>query len=205
MAELVKGFVTLDKDGGNGNDTVTASANSYNTGRVARQVNVTFSAVGVADVVRTLVQKGKGEASSIQATAAAQKQGQTLTLTGTSNSSKLTFSVPAQTDNIGLTLPSTYTANSVVTNNGAAIAGDPGETAEYPFSIQFVIPANTGVTAKTAQVVVTDDGGNSYICTITLAAGDAYLIVGQPSGELNWDGSNTVTISVESNTSWSIA
>ena len=50
----------------------------------------------------------------------------------------------------------------------------------------------------------TDDGGNAYTCVITLAAGEAYLTVGQPSGELNWDGSNTVTIAVESNTSWTI-
>lgn len=194
MAELVKGFITLDKDGGNGNDTVTASANSNNTGRNARQVQVTFSAVGVEDVVRTILQRGKGEATAIQSTAAAQKTGQTLTLTGASNSKNLTFS--KANDNIGLTIPASYMANTVQTNNGADIAGDPGATAEYPFSIQFTVPANETITPKTCQIVVTDDGGNAYTCTITLAAGDAYLTVGQPSGELNWDGSNTVTISV---------
>lgn len=203
MGELVKSFVTLDKDGGNGDGTVTASANSNNTGRNARQVNFTFSAVGVSPSVRTLVQRGKGEATSIQASAAAQKTGQTLTLTGTSNSSKLTFS--KGTDNIGLTIPATYLANTVSTNNGAAISGDPGATAEYPFSIQFEVPANTDIDPKTCQIVVTDDGGTAHTCLITLAAGDAYLTVGQPSGELNWDGSNTVTIGVQSNTTWEIA
>lgn len=203
MSELIKSFVTLDKDGGSGNGTVTASANSNNTGRVARQVVLTFSAVNVTPSERTIIQRGKGEATSIQATAAAQKTGQTLTLTGTSNSKQLTFS--KGTDNIGLTIPSTYLANTVQTNNGAEIAGDPGATAEYPFSIQFAVPANTDVNPKTCQIVVTDEGGNAYTCVITLAAGDAYLTVGQPSGELNWDGSNTVTIAVESNTSWTIA
>lgn len=203
MSELIKSFVTLDKDGGSGNGTVTASANSNNTGRVARQVVFTFSAVNVTPSDRTIIQRGKGEATSIQATAAAQKEGQTLTLTGTSNSSQLTFS--KGTDNIGLTIPATYLANTIQTNNGAAIAGDPGATAEYPFSIQFAVPANTDVDPKTCQIVVTDEGGNSYTCVITLAAGDAYLTVGQPSGELNWDGSNTVTIAVQSNTSWTIA
>ena len=205
MAELVKSFITLDKDGGSGNGTVTGSANSNNTGRNARQVSVTLSAVGVESVSRTLIQKGKGESSSIQSTAAAAKTGQTLTLTGTSNSSALTFTVPAATDNIGLTLPANYTANGVSTTNGASITGDPGATSEYNFSIQFSIPANTDINPKTSQVVVTDDGGTSHICTITLAAGDAYLTVGQPSGELNWDGSNTITISVQSNTSWTVA
>lgn len=203
MGQLVKGFVTLDKDGGSGNGTVTASANSHNTGRVARQVTFTWSAVNVTPVDRILVQKGKGEATAIQSAAAAQKEGQTLTLTGTSNSRQLTFS--KGTDNIGLTIPATYLANTVETNNGAVIAGDPGATAEYPFAIQFTVPANTGVEPKTCQIVVTDEGGNAYTCVITLAAGDAYLTVGQPSGELNWDGSNTVTISVQTNTTYTIS
>lgn len=203
MSELVKSFVTLDKDGGSGNGTVTASANSHNTGRNARSVVVTFSAVGVTPVDRTIIQRGKGEVTSIQASAAAQKTGQTLTLTGTSNSSKLTFS--KGTDDIGLTIPSTYKANTIDTDNGAAIVGDPGATAEYPFSIQFTVPANTDVEPKSCQIVVTDDGGTAHTCLITLAAGDAYLTVGEPSGELAWDGSNTVTIAVQSNTSWTIA
>jgi len=203
MAELVKSFVTLDKDSGSGNSTVTARANSNNTGRNARNVVVTFSAVGVTPVDRTLIQRGKGEVTSIQATAAAKKTGQTLTLTGTSNSSKLTFS--KGTDDIGLTIPTKYLANTVETNNGAAIVGDPGATSEYPFSIQFTVPANEEIDPKTCQIVVTDDGGTAHTCLITLAAGDAYLTVGEPSGELPWDGSNTVTIAVQSNTSWNIA
>lgn len=203
MANLVKSFVTLDKDGGNGNATVTASANSHNTGRNARQVNVTFSAVHCESQIRTLIQKGKGESTSIQASASAQKTGQTLTLTGTSNSKNLTFS--KGTDNIGLTIPSTYLANTVETNNGADITGDPGATAEYPFSIQFVVPANPDISEKTCQIVVTDEGGTDHVCLITLAAGDAYLTVGEPSGQLEWDGSNTITIQVQSNTNWTIA
>ena len=203
MSELVKSFVTLDKDGGSGNGTVTASANSNNTGRVARQVAFTFSAVSVTPSERTIIQRGKGEATSIQGSAAAQKTGQTLTLTGTSNSKKLTFS--KGTDNINLTIPATYLANTIETANGANITGDPGAAAEYPFSIQFTVPANSSTEPKTCQIIVTDEGGTDHTCTITLAAGDAYQTVGQPSGELNWDGSNTVTISVESNTTWSIA
>lgn len=203
MAELVKSFVTLDKDSGSGNSTVTARANSNNTGRNARNVVVTFSAVGVTPVDRTLIQRGKGEVTSIQATAAAKKTGQTLTLTGTSNSSKLTFS--KGTDDIGLTIPTKYLANTVETNNGAAIVGDPGATSEYPFSIQFTVPANEEIDPKTCQIVVTDDGGTAHTCLITLAAGDAYLTVGEPSGELPWNGSTTVSISVQSNTGWTIA
>jgi hypothetical protein len=115
----------------------------------------------------------------------------------------LTFSLG--TDNIGLTLPASYTANGLTINNGAAITGDPGNDAEYDYSIQFDVPANQDVDPKTCQIVVTDDGGTAHTCLITLAAGDAYLTVGEPSGQLEWDGSNTVTVSVQTNTTYDIA
>ena len=127
-------------------------------------------------------------------------------MTGTSNSSKLTFS--KGTDNIGLTIPSSYTANGVSTDNGAAITGDPGASQEYSYSIQFSVSENTTISAKTCQIIVTDDGGNDHTCTITLAAGAAYLTIGTVSGDLPWDAytdSDTVTITVESNTNWSIS
>ena len=203
MAELIKGKVKLDKDGGSGNGTVTASLNEINTGRSAKGVTFTFSAVGVESVDRTIVVKGKPETTSIQSTAAASKTGQRITLTGKSNSSALTFSLG--TDNIGLTLPASYTANGLTVNNGAAITGDPGNDAEYDYSIQFDVPANQDVDPKTCQIVVTDDGGTAHTCLITLAAGDAYLTVGEPSGQLEWDGSNTVTVSVLTNTTYDIA
>lgn len=202
MAELVKGFVTLDKDGGSGNGTVTGTANSQNTGRNIRFIDVTFSAANCQDVVRRINQQGKPESTAIQSAAAPSKEGGTLTLTGTSNSSKLTFS--KSSDNIGLTLPETYTAAGATINNGAAITGDPGASQEYAFSIQMQVPANTSISPKTCQIIVTDDGGHTSTCTITLAAGDAYLTVGQPSGDLPWDGSSSITIAVQSNTSWTV-
>ena len=204
MAQLVKSFVTLDKDSGSGNGTVTVSANSSNTGRTTvREVQVTFSAANCDNVVKTVRQLAKGEATSIQSTAAVVNTGGTLTLTGVSNSKKLTFS--KGTDNIGLTLPATYSAGGVSTNNGADISGDPGATAEYNFSLQLTVPANTEINDKTCQIIVTDDGGNAYTCTITLAAGEAYLTVTPSSVELPWDASETATFTVSSNTSWTIA
>lgn len=197
------GWLTPSKQSGSGNDTVNFSANANNTGRNSRSTNVTFSAVGVDSVVRQISQLGKPEYGAFNnSSAAADKLGQTLTLTGKSNSSKLTFSLG--TDNIGLTLPASYTAGGVATANGAAIAGDPGATQEFDWSIQFVVPANTGVDPLTCQVVVTDDAGNTNMCTITLAAGDATLSVSSVSGDLPWDGSSSVSVSVTSNTSWTV-
>ena len=196
-------WLTPSKTSGSGNDTVSVSANSQNTGRNARTTTVTFKAVGVSDVARTVNQVGKPEfASFASSTAAAAKEGQTLTLSGTSNSSELTFSLG--TDNIGLTLPSSYTAAGITVNNGAAITGDPGANQEFAWSIQFTIPANTSVNPLTCQVVVTDDAGHTNTCTITLAAGDATLSVSPASVDLPWDASTSSNFTITSNTNWTV-
>ena len=205
MGQLVKSFVTLDKDSGSGNSTVTAQANSQNTGRNARSVNFTFKAANCSDVVRTVNQAGKAEFVNIQSAATVVKGGvQTLTLTGTSNSSKLTFSLGSG-GTLALTLPSQYTANGVLTDNGVAIVGDPGATGEYTFSIAFAnIAENTTIEANTAQVIVTDNAGHTATCTVTQAAGDPYLEVTPASVELAWDGTGTATFTVSTNTSYTI-
>lgn len=190
------------KTSGSGNDTVNVSALSSNTGRNSRSTTVTFKAANCDDVLRTVLQQGKPETSAIQATASSEKTGGTVTITGTSNSSKLTFSLGTGT--LPLTLPTSYTAAGISTNNGAAITGDPGATQEYNFSIAFTVPANEDIDSKTRQIIVTDNAGNAYTCTLTLAAGDAYLTVSQPSGDIPWDASSSISITVESNTNWTV-
>lgn len=196
-------WLSLSKNSGSGNDTVNASANSSNTGRNARNTTVTFSAANVENVVRTVMQKGKPETTDIQSSAAVQQAGGTVTLTGTSNSKKLTFSLG--TGDLQLTIPANYTANGVQTVNGADISGDPGASAEYNFSIQFSVAANPTTSAMSRQVIVTDDGGNAHVCTITIAAGQAYLTVSPASVELEWDGSNSESFTVQSNTNWTVS
>lgn len=197
-----------DKTQGSGNDTVNVSAAADNTGRQARQTQMTFKAANVADVVRTVIQAGKPEFVSIQSAAAVSKDGVTvLTIEGTSNSSKLTFSLGSGAT-LALTLPASYTANSLQTQNGAAITGDPGASAEYPFSIQFAdIPANAVVTEKTAQLVVTDAAGHTAACTVTQAAADATLSVAPETVTLDWNAATEETsasFAVSSNTNWTI-
>jgi hypothetical protein len=107
-----------------------------------------------------------------------------------------------------LTLPANYTANSVSTANGAAISGDPGGSQEFPFSIQFAnVGANPDLTAKSVQLIVTDDGGNSATCTITQAAADPTLSVTPASVTLDWNAASAQTsasFTVTSNTNWTI-
>ena len=196
------------KTSGAGNDTVNVTALTDNTGRSARSTNMTFKAANCEDVVRQVIQAGKPEFVNIASAAAVSKDGQqVLTIEGTTNSKQLTFSL-ASGGTLSLTLPSTYNANSVSTNNGAEIAGDPGASAEFPFSIQFTdIAANPAVTAKSVQLIVTDLAGHTATCTITQAAADATLSVSPATVNLDWNAATEQTsasFAVTSNTNWTI-
>lgn len=192
-----------DKLSGNGNDTVNVSALSNNTGRNSRSTQVTFSAADCADVVRTVLQAGKPETTTMQSSAAATQAGGTVTISGTSNSSKLTFTLG--TGDLSITLPSSYTAGGITTNNGAAISGDPGAAQEFAFSIAFSVSANVSTSSKSKQVIVTDNAGNTATCTLTQAAGAAYLTVTPNSVEIPWDASQSKSFTVQSNTNWTIS
>lgn len=200
-------WLVPSKTSGSGNDTVNVTAGADNTGRNARSTNMTFKAANCEDVVRQVTQAGKPEFVTIAGTAAIEKTGGTITITGTTNSSKLTFSL-ASGGTLDLTLPNTYLANSVSTNNGDAISGDPGASQEFPFSIQFAnVGANPTITAKSVQLIVTDNAGNTATCTITQAAGDPVLSVSPASVQLDWNAYSAETsasFTVTSNTNWSI-
>ena len=201
-------WLVPSKTQGSGNDTVNVTAGANNTGRNPRSTNMTFKAANVPDVVRQVVQAGKPEFVNIQSAAAVSKDGvQVLTIEGITNSSKLTFSL-ASGGTLVLTLPETYLANSLTTSNGAAIQGDPGASAEFPFSIQFTnIPKNPVVTEKSVQLIVTDNAGHTATCVITQAAGDATLEVSPTSVQLDWNAATegtSASFSVTSNTNWSI-
>ncbi|MBQ5844257.1 MAG: hypothetical protein IIW52_05320 [Alistipes sp.] len=194
-------WVKVSPASGSGNVNVNVSSNTEHTGRVARTTILTWKAANVADVQRTVNQAGKPEYVDIADAASADKAGKVVTISGVSNSKRLTFSLG--TGELTITLPTTYTANSITTNNGANINGDPGAASEYPFSITINVPANTSTSSKSRQIVVTDDGGNQDVCVLTSAAGDAYISVQMGDIELDYKGT-AVTIAVESNTTWTI-
>lgn len=195
-------WVKVNPSQGSGNGTVNVSSTSEHTGRKVRTSILTWKAVNVDDIVRTVSQAGKPEYVDIDDAASADKNGKIVTISGVSNSAKLTFSFGTGTLT-DITLPNTYIANSVSTTNGVAISGDPGATAEYVFSISITVPANNEINAKTRQIIVTDDAGHQDVCTLTSAAGDAYVIVQEGTIELDYLGT-PVTWSVESNTAWTV-
>lgn len=196
-------WVTPNKVSGSGNDTVSWTGAAH-TGRSSRTTTATFAASGVESKTLTIVQAGKAEFVEMDDTASVAKAGGTVTISGTSNSSKLTFSLTG-TNGIGLVLPSTYLANSVATNNGSAIAGDPGAAQQYTFSITFSnIQENTSVSSLVSQLTVTTNNGETDTCTITQAAGDAYLTISPSTINLTAAGT-AVSVTVSSNTSWTIS
>lgn len=197
-------WVSPSKQSGSGNDTVAWTAQQH-TGREARTTTAKFAASGVADKTLTIIQAGKTEFVSFDsASASVGKNGGTLTITGKSNSSKLTFSLTGDNE-IDLTLPTTYKANSVDTNNGTAITGDPGAAQEYAFSITFTnIPANTTIESLVSQLTVTTNNATTATCTITQAAGDAYLTISPTTINLTAAGT-AESVTVTSNTDWTIS
>lgn len=195
-------WVKVTPSSGSGNATVNVSSTAEHTGRKARTTTLTWKAANVADVVRSVSQAGKPEYVDIADAASADKAGKVVTIIGVSNSAKLTFSFGTG-DLTDISLPSTYIANSVSTSNGAAISGDPGAAAEYNFSIAITVPANDDIAAKTRQIIVTDEAGNRDVCTLTSAAGDAYVTVQEGTIELDYLGT-AVPWTVESNTTWTI-
>lgn len=195
-------WLNTSKTSGSGNDTVAVSTLTPFTGRVARSGILTFRASGVTDKPVTVNQAGKPEFVNIQSAAAVAQAGGNVTITGTSNSSKLTFSLGTGT--LTITLPSSYSANSASTNNGAAISGDPGAAAEYNFSLTLSgITANAGTEEKTRQITVTANGAQTSTCLVTQTAGAATLSVSPTTIELAYDG-EAQNITVTANTDWEI-
>lgn len=204
----IANWVKLDKTQGSGNGTVNVSADVH-TGRNPRTTEIVFKGSNVAEVKRAVSQAGKLEFVDVDDTASAPKEGKTsLVIKGVSNAPNLWFSQgyynPEDAHvHFDFDVPNTYIANSVTVNNGADIPGDPGASSQYEFSITISVPSNTTTRNLTAQLVVQSEDGETDSCTITLAAGDAYIRVTPDKIDLNHLG-EAVAVQVESNVQWSI-
>lgn len=194
-------WLNVNPASGSGDANVNVSSKSEHTGRKLRTTFLTWKATNVDDVVRTVNQAGKPEYVDIDDAASSEQTGKVVTIAGVSNSAKLTFSLG--TGVLDISLPAGYVANSMATNNGAAISGDPGALAEYPFSISINVPANDSIEPQSRQIIVTDEAGHQDVCLLTLAAGEPYISIEEGTIELDYLGT-AVTVTVESNTTWTV-
>ena len=195
-------WAKVSPQSGSGNATINVSSETQHTGRNVRTTTLTITAANVEAKTVAVTQQGKPAYVDVIDNAAAEKGGQNVTISGKANSAKLTFSLG--TGNLSVTLPNTYTAGGVLTNNGTSIQGDPGASAEYDFSIVINVPANTSVGELTRQIIVTDDNGKTDTCLLTQTAGDAMLVVSKTAIELAYTG-EAVSFDITSNTSWVIS
>lgn len=194
MAEsLTKGGFTLTPKTGTGNAKVSISC-SERTGRVATSP-VTFTAkmdgFSVSKSV-SVVQEGKPEFVTVNNSAiSVDKKGETVTITGVSNTSKLSFSCAA--DEVTF---SSYTANGASATNGVAIAGDPGASAQYAFSIPVTVSVNTTASSKSYTLNVVAAGGQKTAVVLTqLASTFTYdlTLAASPTSIQAGGGSSTIT------------
>lgn len=195
-------WAVVNPSQGSGNATVNVSSNAPHTGRNVRTTVLTITAANVEAKTVNVTQQGKPAYVDAIDNAAAEKGGQNVTISGKSNAAKLTFTLG--TGNLEVTLPTTYTAGGVSTNNGDAISGDPGAAAEYDFSIVISVPSNDGIDELNRQIIVSDGEGHTDTCLLTQAAGDATLVVSKTAIELAYTG-EAVSFDITSNTSWVIS
>lgn len=195
-------WAVVNPSSGSGNATVNVSSSAEHTGRNVRTTVLTITAANVEAKTVNVTQQGKPAYVDAVDAATAEKGGQNVTISGKSNAAKLTFSLG--TGNLEITLPTTYIAGGVQTNNGNAISGDPGASAEYDFSIVITVPENTTIGELSRQIIVSDGEGHTDTCLLTQTAGDASLIVSKTSIELAYTG-EAVSFDIISNTSWTIS
>ena len=202
-------WLKKDKTSGSGNSTVQFWTEQPYYGRVARSATqVTFSAdsgTSTLTQVVTVTQKARPEYIDMDATKTVAKSGGTITISGVSNTSKITFSLLTVEgyESIGLTAPVSYNVGGTSVGNGAEIAGDPGATDKFNFSVQFTVPENTSINEKRQQLKAVDNAGNIKYCLISQGAGEATLTVSPLTVEIDAEGTH-VSVSVISNTSWTV-
>ena len=198
-------WLNVSPTSGSGNGTISNSASKH-TGRVARTGVVTVTATGVStletyNVTQTpsaeFVSFDDGDSMSVS------KGWGTITIQGKSNSSKLTFAWVGES--YAVELPTNYTAAGLSTNNGIAIAGDPGASAEYTFAIELEMPLNDTIEEVTRTLKVTANSTNvTKQIAIVQAAGDPRISLSTNSITIDTNGT-AISVNVSSNTTWTVS
>jgi len=197
-------WLNINPSTGSGNGTIANTAGAH-TGRVQRTGTVTVTGVGVSTpVTYKVTQEPKPEFAEFSngPEMAAPKTGGKVTITGKSNSKSLSFAFVG--DAAGVTMPKSFVAAGADCEDGVAIAGDPGATSEYAFSVELDFPLNDTIEEVSRTVAVTANGGQAAQIVVKQAAGDARLSVEPTEITIPQDGS-AVSVEVSSNTSWTVS
>lgn len=156
----------------NGSSEITAAAH---TGRVAREGDITVTAAGGATDTTAVSQVGAEEVITIETKEySANAVGQNITIQGKSNSADLNIvdivSLPGTTFKLAV---AGVTDESWNGKENITVAGDPGASAIYDFTLTVTIPENKSESTAMALFAVKNANGDvtSGEITINQAAG----------------------------------
>ena len=198
-------WLNISPTSGSGNGIISNSASKH-TGRVARTGVVTVTATGAStSETYTVTQTPSAEFVSFNDgdSMSVSKEGGIVTIQGKSNSSKLTFAWVGES--YKAELPTNYTASGLSTNNGIAIAGDPGASAEFTFTVELEVPLNDTIEEVTRILKVTANSTNvAKQIAIVQAVGDPRISLSTNSITLDTNGT-AISVNVISNTTWTVS
>lgn len=208
MADVTKTYVICTPGSGSGNTDLTLKAKTANLGNRLQQTDTfTITAPGVSpNKTFQAILQAAAEFISFDdgATASVPKEGGSVVIDGMSNASMITFTKGAGnviTDEMdGIS----YQANSAAAVSGEAIAGDPGATKKFPFTLTLNASENTTIEERTQQITATTNGMKTATITLNQSAGDPYLNIDSETVNVPQDGS-AATLKVTTNTTFSIS
>lgn len=208
MADVTKNGIIVSPGSGSGNTELKVKAQRAHQGNRTIQT-ATYTVQPQGGTGKTLTANLEAANEFVKftngTTQAVDKGGGIITITGTSNSTKLTFT-KGSGDIVAADITSiAYQAAGKSTVNGAAIAGDPGATASYNFTLTLNAAANTTVHTRSQQITVKANS-TSVTATITLnqTEGDPTLSINPETITVPQDGSE-VSVQVTTNTTFTVS
>ena len=209
-------WLSISKNSGSGNDSVTVTATSANTGKTSRSAVVSGVATGGGTDSTVVTQSAKAAYVQFNQAAYSINAGvQTITVSGKTNCTSLQFSLQKGghftfPQSINYTLAGDVNARTATLDSNTRIAtpsGNPGAEAEYNFSVTLTCPANTSaVNSVVDTLTVVGDSNNSITdsCTLTHNTADSSLEM-TSAVTLGQTANSTGTIVITSNDSWTLS
>lgn len=209
-------WLSISKNSGSGNDSVTVTATSANTGKSSRIAVVHGIASGGGSDSTVITQSAKAAYVTFNQAAYSINAGvQSITVSGKTNCTSLRFSLSNGThftlpNTVNYTLAGNTNARSAELDSVTRTAsppGDPGASAEYTFNVTLTCPANTSaVNSIVDTLTVVGDSNNSITasCTLTHATASSSLEM-TSSVTLDQAANSTGTIAITSNDTWTLS
>lgn len=217
------GWLQYEHASHTGNDADFQIKCLAHTGRKERTATLTFSATGVESKSVDIVQAGAEIVVNVaNSPLTFPKEQKTMSLIGISNAAKLVV-VRKSAENEGIPSEDIQFVGGTVKPEGGIMGPNIlsnktitpqsglGEEAQYSYTLQIFVDNNPLITPRSAEYTIeayNDDNQRvaSKDFTISQDAGNAYLNVVAESNPLNFAaGGEQKEVSVESNTTWSVA